>query len=180
MNKEASYSHKQQNRMRRFLHEPVSSGNQQPEPDKSIEIEGDNDVREIAVEETVSIAAEESCSTTLSENEPNDGPWPYMKTYYKFKSKKDLTLSFQCQLCLPATKMVVCTLKFRNGLKSHCQRSHPLRFQAFKNCLEQGSKRAKKRMLGEESAVIHSDNPTSSKKPHLHQQTLTGVFAARP
>ena len=45
MNKEASYSHKQQNRMRRFLHEPVSSGNQQPEPDKSIEIDGDNDVR---------------------------------------------------------------------------------------------------------------------------------------
>ena len=143
--------------MRRFLQNPaVASGSGIPQPERDdgcIEVEKlDNEVQETA-SDVEPMIADQSSSTSKSAT----GPWPYIKKYYKFKSNKDSKLNFQCLLCLPATKLVVCTLKSRNGLKNLCQRSHPLRLQEFKNCLEEGSKRAKKQAHGEEIVIVDTD-----------------------
>ena len=155
----------QSNRMRRFLQDPaVASGSGIPQPERDdgcIEVEElDNEVQE-TVSDAEPMIADQSSSTSKSAT----GTWPYIKKYYKFKSNNDSKLNFQCLLCLPATKLVVCTLKSRNGLKSHCQRSNPSRFHELKNCLEEGSKRAKKRAHGEEIVIVDTDD---AKKPHLH------------
>jgi len=169
--------------MRRFLqaselsasrgsHQCPQLEEQQPRNNQTLELEDDSsEVQEVA-------AVVES--TIMEENPPEKddfGPWPYIKKYYKFKSKKGSTLFFQCQQCLPATKVLSCTLKSRNGLKSHHQRNHPLRFKEMKACFEEGSKRAKKRSF-EEDADDNS-RPTSSKKTRLHQ-TVVGSFTAKP
>ena len=101
----------QLNRMRRFLQDPevaFGSGIPQPECDDGcIEVEElDNEVQETA-SDVEPMIADQSSSTFKSAT----GPWPYIKKHYKFKSNKDSKLKFQCLLCLPATKLVVCTLK---------------------------------------------------------------------
>ena len=154
--------------MRRFLRNADTPRSQCPEQEEHIyiKLDKDNEVQN-TVEEPIAVVK------ILSRN--NLGPWPYIKEHFKFRSKKGLTLSFQSQLCIPATKVVSCTMKSRNGLKSHIQRAHSFRFQLLKKCLEEGIKKVKKRFAGKELSSSFLDNSPSSKKARL-KQTLDDAF----
>ena len=75
--------------MRRFLSNADTSRSQCPKQEEHIylKLDKDNEVRD-TVEEPIAVVK------ILGKNEL--GPWPYIKEYLKFKSKKGLTLSFQC------------------------------------------------------------------------------------
>ena len=77
-------------------------------------------------------------------------PWPYMEKYFKLSSWKGRNLYFQCQMCLPAKKIISCSEKSRSGWKSHIQHVHTFCYNSFKACLAEGSKsRSKKRCVEE-------------------------------
>ena len=103
--------------MRRFLSSADTPRGQCPEQEEHIylKLDEDNMVQD-TVEEPIAVVK------IFGENE--FGPWPYIKECFKFKLKNGLTFSFQCQLCIPATKVVSCTMKSRNGPKSQIQRAH--------------------------------------------------------
>ena len=79
--------------MRRFLGNADMPRSQCPEQEEHIYLKLDkyNEVQD-TVEEPIAVVK------LLGENEL--GPWPYIKEYFKFKSKKGLTFSIQCQLCI--------------------------------------------------------------------------------
>ena len=108
-----------------------------PEQEEHIylKLDKDNKVQD-TVEEPIAVVK------ILSEIELR--PWIHIKEYFKFKSKKDLTLSFQCQLCISATKVVLCTMKSCNGLKSHFQRAHSFDFNHSRNVWKKKSKKSRK------------------------------------
>ena len=83
----------------------------------------------------------QACQNVLLDS----GPWPYIDKYYKFVSRKEGsdTLYFECQMCLSWKKVVACTKKSRNGLKSHCNRFHSS--SEFIKCLTDGIKTSRKR-----------------------------------
>ena len=90
----------------------------------------------------------------------DSGPWPYIDKYYKFVSQKEGsdTLYFECQMCLSRKKVVACTKKSRNGLKSHCNRFHSLISSEFNKKLSWVSTNSSYELFP--SITFHSSNKT--------------------
>ena len=74
----------------------------------------------------------------------------------------------------PRKKVVACTKKSRNGLKSHCNRDHSLISSEFKICLTDGTKTSRKRPYHQidEEGIIASTG--CSKKNEISATNNTG------
>ena len=105
------------------------------------------------------------------EVERNSNPWPHIKKYFNFSSKKGSNLYFQCQKCLPARKIISCSEKSRSGLKSNIQHVHSFCSNSFKACLAEGSKSSSKK-LHLEDIEPNQEPGSSSKSSKLTQRWL--------
>ena len=81
---------------------------------------------------------------------------------------------------IPRKKVVACTKKSRNGLKSHCNRFHSLISSEFKKCLTDGTKTSRKRTYHQidEEGIIASTG--CSKKTKSVQPTIQETLSLGP